>query len=51
MDFQNRPPFERSAYFYVAISGNFEGFQYFDFETYFLKNQNYFQKIGVLFFS
>ena len=26
-DFRNIPPFERSVYFYVTISGNFEQFQ------------------------
>ena len=37
-DFQNRPPFERSLCFYVTITGNFAGFQYFNFETDFLEN-------------
>ena len=50
-EFQNSPPFERSAYFYVIISGNFERFQYFNFEADFLENQNLFQKSGVPFFS
>ena len=50
-DFQNSPPFERSACFYVTIMGNFERFQYFNFETNFLENENLFQKTGVLFFS
>ena len=35
-DFQNSPPFEKSACFYVTIGGNFERFQYFNFETDFL---------------
>ena len=48
-DFQNSPPFERSAYFYVIISESFKRFQYFNFETNFLKNENFFQKTGVLF--
>ena len=43
-DFQNNPPFERSAYFYVTTNGNFERLQYFNFETNFLKNENLFQK-------
>ena len=30
--------------FYVAIAGNFECFQYFDFEINFLKNENIFLK-------
>ena len=51
MDFQNSPLFERSASFYVIISGNFERFHYFNFETDFLENENLFQKPGVLFFS
>ena len=31
-DFWNSPSFKRSAYFYVAITGDFERFQYFNFE-------------------
>ena len=50
-DFQNYSPFERSAYFYVTIPGNFVCFQYFDFETNFKKNENLFQKTGVTFFQ
>ena len=46
-DFQNSPPFERSACFYVIFSGNFERFQLFNFETDFLENENLFQKTGV----
>ena len=48
---QNDPPFARSASFYVTISGNFKRFQYFNFETDFLVNENLFQKTGVPFFS
>ena len=48
-DFQKCPPFERSAYFYLTINGNFERFQYFNFETDFLENKNIFQKAGVQF--
>ena len=44
MDFQKNPPFERSACFHVTISGNFEWFEYFNFET-------DFQKTGVPLFS
>ena len=33
------------------ISENFEHFQYFNFETDFLENENFFQKTGVPFFS
>ena len=43
--------FERSASFYVTISGNFERFQYFNFEADFLENEKIFQKTGVPFFS
>ena len=50
-DFQNSPPFERSACFYVTISKSFKRFQYFNFETNFLENENLFQKTGVPFFS
>ena len=50
-DFQNNPPFQRSACFYVAISGNFKRFQHSNFETDFLENGSLFQKTGVPFFS
>ena len=50
-DSQNSPPFERSACFYVTISESFKRFQYFNFETNFLENENLFQKTGVPFFS
>ena len=45
MDFQISPPLE-FACFYVTLSGNFERFQYFNFEKNFLKNANTFQKTG-----
>ena len=48
--FQNSTPFERSACFYMTIGGNFERFQYFNFESNFLENENFFQKTGVPFF-
>ena len=51
MDFQNSPPFERSACFYMTIIKNFKRFQYFNFGTYFLGNKNFFQKTGDPFFS
>ena len=51
MDFQNSPPFERSACFYVTISGNFERFQRFDFEADFLEKENLFQKNRIALFS
>ena len=50
-DFQNSPPFERSASFYVTITENFKRFQYFNFETDFAESENVFQKTGALFFS
>ena len=43
-DFQNSPPFERSPGFYVTINGNFERFQYLNFEIDFLENENLFLK-------
>ena len=49
MDFHYSPPFERSEYFYVTISGSFERFQYFNFETDFLENESLFQKTGARF--
>ena len=49
--FQKSPPFAGSACFYVTISGNFECFQYYNFETDFLENENLFQKPEALFFS
>ena len=51
LDFQNSPPFERSACSYVTISGCFEGFQCFNFEIDFLENENLFQTAGLSFFS
>ena len=50
-DLQNSLPFERSAWFYVTITVNLEHFQFFNFETDFLKNKNFFQKTGSPFFS
>ena len=49
-DFQISPPFARLAFF-VTISGNFQRFQYFNFETDFLENEKLSQKIAVPFFS
>ena len=43
-DFYNSPPFGRLTCFYVTITGNFEAFQYFNFETNFWKNANIFRK-------
>ena len=50
-DFQKSPLFERLAWFYVAISENFKRFQYFNFKTDFLENENLFQKTGIPFFN
>ena len=49
--FSNSPLFKRLACFYATISESFKGFQYFDFETNFLENENLFQNTGVPFFS
>ena len=49
MNFQNSPPFGRSACFYMSISESFKHFQFFDFKTDFLKNENFFQKLGECF--
>ena len=51
MDFQNDPPFDRSACFYVTIIKNFEHFEYLNFEGNFLENKNPFQKTGLQFSS
>ena len=50
-DIQNSLPFERSAWFYVTNSENFEHFQSFNFETDFLENENLFKQTGVALFS
>ena len=49
--FQNTLSFERLACFCMTLSWNFERFQYFNFETDFLENENLLQKIEVRFFS
>ena len=36
---------------YVTISEHFKHYQYFNFETDFLENENFFEKTGVMFFS
>ena len=41
-DFKNGLLFQRSAYFYVTITGGFEHYQYFNFVISFLKNENLF---------
>ena len=43
--------FKRLACFYVTIIENFKRFQYFNFETDFLENENLIQKTGEPFFS
>ena len=50
-DFQTSPPFERSVCFYVTICESFKRFQYFNFETNFLEDENLFQKTRVPSFS
>ena len=50
-DLQNNPPLKRLAYFYESITGNFQRFQYVNFETNFLKNEKVFQNTGVRCFS
>ena len=50
-DFQNSPPFQRSACFYVTVCGNFDRFRYFNLETYFLENENLLPKTGLPLFS
>ena len=48
-DFQYIPLFQRSACFYVKITGHFDCFQYFNFETNFLKKENLFKKLNYRF--
>ena len=50
-DFQNTPPFKRSACFNVTISENFERFHYFNFKTDFLEKEKLSKKTRVTFFS
>ena len=49
--FQNSPPFERLACFYVTICEKFKLFQYFNFAIDFLEKESLFQKTGVPLFS
>ena len=44
-DFQNSPPFERLACFYVTVTGDFQRFQYFNTETSFLTMKRFSQKV------
>ena len=39
-DFKSNPSFERSVCVYVTISESFKRFQYFNFKTNFLENEN-----------
>ena len=49
MDFQNSPPFERSACFYMAISESFRRFQYFlILKQIFWKTKTFFKKLEYL---
>ena len=41
----------RDWYAFVTVSGNFDLFQYFNFETDFLENKKLFQKTVVPFFN
>ena len=50
-DFQNSPSFARLSCFCMTVSGNFERFQYFNFELDFLENEKLFQKTRVRFFN
>ena len=45
MDFQTSPLFQRSECFYVTISESFKRLWYFNFETDFLENENFFKKL------
>ena len=44
-DFQNSPPFERSACFYVTISESFKRFQYLTLKQIFWKTKPFFKKL------
>ena len=48
-DFQNSPPFERLACFYVTTTENFDCIYYFIFESNFLKKGRLFQKTWIWF--
>ena len=49
MDFQNSPPFEGLACFYVAISESFRRFQYFlILKQIFWKTKTFFKKLEYL---
>ena len=43
--FQNSPPFERSACFYVTINANFDCFLCFNFEIFFWKTETSLKKL------
>ena len=55
----NRVPQEKTCFLkmasrlsdYFAITGDFERFYYFNFETYNMKNESLFKKAGVRYFS
>ena len=48
-DFQNNPPFERSACFYVRISGNLNVFNNLTLKQIFWKTKTLFKKLGHVF--
>ena len=50
-DFQNSPPFKRSACFNVTLSENFERFHYFNFKIDFLEKENLSKKTRLKFLS
>ena len=50
-DFENSSLFERSVCLYVTASGNLERFQYLNFETDFLENENFFKKLEYRFLA
>ena len=51
MDFYNSLQFERLVCFCVIIIGNLDFFQFYNYETDFLENENLFEKTGVTVFS
>ena len=49
MDFQNNPPFERSACFHVTISENLKRFQQSTLKQIFQKTETFFKKLEFVF--
>ena len=48
-NFQNSPPFEISAYFFVTVSGNFECFSTLTLKQIFWKTKTLFKKWSIIF--